>query len=217
MRENIVFYRRLVFSLLLMSLVSVFLLMARFFFVVNWYSLFFLWNLFLAWVPLLVAYWLYFYLPGKNIYIQALAIVMWLIFFPNAPYLITDFVHFTFQYNLPLWYDLVMLMSFAWVGLCLGFISLLWVEEFLKKITTTKVVNGLVCIFLLLTSFGVYFGRYMRRNSWDVLTNPVVVAGDLANALLGPNFLHTIGMTIILFLFLSAGHYFFRAILIDKK
>jgi uncharacterized membrane protein len=110
-----------------------------------------------------------------------------------------------------------MLMSFAWTGLCLGFVSLFWVEEFLKKNTTARVVNGLVFIFLSLTSFGVYFGRYMRRNSWDVLTNPIVVAGDLANAILGPNFLHTIGMTAVLFLFLSAGYYFFRVMLTNKR
>jgi len=215
-KENNIFLFRIVKSFLYFSLLLVLFVLVRLFFVPNWRILFLVWNLLLAWIPLLISIWLYVSFK-KNIYSQSIAIIAWLIFLPNAPYLLTDFFHFTAEYNLPLWYDLIMFSGLAFVGLCLGFVSIFLVEEFFKKITTPKVATTLIFIFIFLTSFGVYFGRYLRRNSWDVLSSPILVAGDLANAVLGRNSFQAMGMTGMLFLFLLFGYGLFRTLLGNKN
>ena len=85
---------------------------------------FLLWNLFLAWIPLLLALAVYDgYRRDAPLAVLAPGAVLWLLFLPNAPYLVTDFVHLA-PYGPPLWFDGVLLSTFAWTGLLLGFVSL---------------------------------------------------------------------------------------------
>ncbi|HJL05106.1 MAG TPA: DUF1361 domain-containing protein [Polyangiaceae bacterium LLY-WYZ-15_(1-7)] len=75
---------------------------------------FLLWNLALALAPLALA------LPARG---GAPRFVAWLLFFPNAPYLVTDFVHLGAG-DAPLWFDVGLLAAFAWAGLLAGCVSL---------------------------------------------------------------------------------------------
>ncbi|MBI5221499.1 MAG: DUF1361 domain-containing protein [Candidatus Magasanikbacteria bacterium] len=218
LKKKIKFLHQLIFNLVISSGISLLLLIGRIIFITDWAFNFIAWNLILAWVPLLLAYWLKFNLTKKSVYYQAAIFLLWLLFLPNAPYLITDFIHLTTWYRVPLWYDIVLFTSFAWNGLILGFVSLFLTEEFLKKIMTVKKAEILINFSLVLACFGIYFGRYMRHNSWDILSQPILVAGDLANSLLDKtNLLNMAGMTFAWFLFLLGGYKLFRLLLTNKK
>ncbi len=212
------FLNQLIISLLISSGISLIFLAGRMIFITDWAFNFVAWNLILAWVPLLLAYWLKFNLVKKSVYYQAGGFLLWLFFLPNAPYLITDFIHLTAWYRVPLWYDIILFTSFAWNGLILGFVSIFLTEEFLKKTTTLKKANFLINFSLFLSCFGIYFGRYMRHNSWDILSQPILVAGDLANVILEKNsLLNMAGMTFTWFLFLWGGYKLFCLLLVGKK
>jgi uncharacterized membrane protein len=141
------------------------------------------WNLTLAWVPLVLA--LLVYDAARRgaarwlIWAGALA---WLLFFPNAPYLLTDFIHLG-EGPAPLWYDALMLSAFAWTGLVLGFASLYLVQMIARRAFGGTVAWIAVLAALGLASVGVYVGRFLRFNSWDALLHPVRVADVLGDQL----------------------------------
>lgn len=212
------FLYQLLISLLISSGISLLFLAGRIIFITDWAFYFIAWNLFLAWIPLLLAYWLKYFLIKKSVYCQTTIFILWLLFLPNAPYLITDFVHLTAWYKVPLWYDIILFTSFAWNGLILGFVSIFLVEEFLKKITTARKTTTLINFSIFLSCFGVYFGRYMRHNSWDILMHPILVAGNLANTLLvKTSLLNMVGMTLAWLVFLWGGYRLFKILLGGRK
>ncbi len=133
--------------------------------------LFLIWNLFLAWLPLIIST-VFEKFNNAAVWKQALVFVVWLLFFPNSIYIITDLVHLKETGEAPLWYDALLLFAAAVTGLVMAFISLYNAETFLQSRFNNKVVQVQVIIILLLGSFGVYLGRFLRWNSWDVLTNP---------------------------------------------
>ena len=96
----------------------------------------------------------------------------WLLFLPNAPYILTDFVHLGRFGGVPLWFDAALIGTFAGTGLVLGLASLLIVHRVVEA-RAGRVVGWLVAVgSLLLSAAGVYLGRFPRFNSWDVLTDP---------------------------------------------
>src|ERR1051326_2665661 len=120
--------------MLMSSLLSLLLLLFRIFFTGNVSFIFLGWNLFLAWLPLIFASFLseirsYSSKRWPPIFVFG----AWLVFFPNSPYIITDLFHLWKRPGMPLWFDLFLLISFAWNGLLLGFISLLAVQEWLNQ------------------------------------------------------------------------------------
>lgn len=118
------------------------------------YGMFLVWNLFLAWVPFAFSK----ILCANNLlhkWVLYAVVFVWLIFFPNAPYIITDFFHLQHRPPVPLWYDLVILFWASWNGLLLGFISLYNVERFLLTQFNRKIVNGTVWASMILCAFGV--------------------------------------------------------------
>ena len=160
------------------------LLAARIVYTGQLYYIFYVWNLALASVPLALSRWL-----AKHASFGFTSIVLlmaWLLFFPNAPYIITDVFHFAERPPVPKWYDLLLVISGAWNGLMLGLVSLLQVEEFLLKHLSEIKVHVLVSISLLLGAFGIYLGRFLRFNSWDVITNPIDLIQALAYRVLYP-------------------------------
>lgn len=170
--------------------------------------LFLIWNLFLAWVP----YGLALSLNRLNRHNQSkllLGIIagVWLVFFPNAPYIITDLLHLRWRTPIPHWYDLMLIVSFAWTGLMLGYLSLFEVQHFFKQKFNARISWGLSIAALLLASYGVYLGRYLRWNSWDIVSNPVGLAQDLFATLSNPMaYAGTLGIVLVFFVFMLLGY-----------
>jgi uncharacterized membrane protein len=110
----------------------------------------------------------------------------WLLFFPNAPYLITDLIHLKTRNDFPIWYDAIMLFSFAYTGLITGLYSLLILFDYLRNVLSKSV--SVVVIFLLtfLSAYGVYMGRFLRWNSWDIVFSPQEILFDFAHRVLHP-------------------------------
>ena len=135
--------------------------------------MFLVWNLFLAWVPFVLAIGLIgAHRVGAPRGILWLLGAAWLLFLPNAPYILTDFVHLGRAGGAPLWFDAALIGAFATTGLGLGLASLLVVHH-LVEARAGRVAGWVVAVAsLLLSAVGVYLGRFPRFNSWDVLTDP---------------------------------------------
>jgi uncharacterized membrane protein len=134
---------------------------------------FLVWNLILAWIPLLFGLLVYDrYQRGSRLLTLAPALALWLLFLPNAPYIVTDFVHLSASSPSPLWLDGVELSAFAWTGMLLGFVSLYLVHAVARHRFGPAPSWAGVLGVLALVSVGVYLGRVKRWNSWDLLTQP---------------------------------------------
>ena len=98
---------------------------------------------------------------------------MWLAFFPNAPYILTDFLHLGSMGDIvPGWYDVLLLYWFAWTGLILGIVSLYLMQEIVTRGLGTAAGWVFVVVAAGLGSFGIYLGRFLRWNSWDLVRRP---------------------------------------------
>jgi uncharacterized membrane protein len=165
----------IVLSLLAASVLSIGTLVAQIHATQDHRYTFLLWNLFLAWVPLIAAA-LAFALAQRGVGgLVGVLVAVWLLFFPNAPYVLTDFIHLHENGPSPLWYDALMLSSFAWTALMLGFASLYLIHAIIGRRAGAAVGWVVVVCVLGLASFGVYLGRFARFNSWDVVTRPHLV------------------------------------------
>jgi uncharacterized membrane protein len=132
------------------------------------------WNLTLAWMPLVFALLLYVAFRRRHTVAELVAIgAAWLVFLPNAPYMLTDFVHLGDRHRLV---DSMILASFAFTALALGFASLLLVQIVVTRTAGARVGWSVALGALFLASVGVYLGRVLRFNSWDVVTRPRFVA-----------------------------------------
>jgi len=170
--------------LLLSVLFTLLLLAARVIYTRSTAYLFYPWNLFLAMVPLLFSRRLQRF---EKINFKSLFVIgCWLSFFPNAPYLVTDVFHFEQRPPIPYWYDLLLVISGAWNGLILGFVSLMQVEQFLAKHLKPFWIKCWSIIFITACAYGVYIGRYLRYNSWDIVTDPVDLLKSSAKHILIP-------------------------------
>jgi len=144
-----------------------------------------LWNLFLAWAPLGLA-WLALR-PGATPWPVRLALgLAWLLFLPNAPYLVTDLMHLRYRGPMPLQYDVVLLFTAALNGLALGLISLYWMQEAVAAWLGQWPGRLFALAALGAAGFGVYLGRYGRWNSWDVVVRPAALARDILLHLVHP-------------------------------
>jgi uncharacterized membrane protein len=154
----------------------------------NWNYRNLLWNLILAWVPYIFSFLaatIHNLFPKRR-WLIPLTALPWLAFFPNAPYMVTDFYHLTERPPVPLWYDIGLIAIFAFTGLFLAIASLRTMHH-LVEASFGKLTGWLFAIFVLsLAGFGVYLGRFGRYNSWDLLIQPKVVVKDIAIQLLNP-------------------------------
>lgn len=134
---------------------------------------FLLWNLVLAWVPLFLALLAYDrYRSGSPLARLVPTLLLWLLFLPNAPYIVTDFGHLSRSTPTPLWFDGVTLSAYSWTGLLLGFVSLYLVHAIARHRFGARAGWCGVSIVLVLVSAGVYLGRFKRWNSWDLVVRP---------------------------------------------
>jgi uncharacterized membrane protein len=178
-------YKLAIFGLLLgASLVSITLVVARMAYSDSQKYRGLIWNLFLAWIPFILAYAAY-ALSWKRLWLFVLIPVfafIWLIFFPNAPYILTDIQYLSrVSPDAPLWYDVMLLVWFSWTGMLLGLVSLYLMHEIIHR-NFGRWPGWFFVLFVSgMTSTGIYVGRFLRWNSWDIIQNP----SELAMAILG--------------------------------
>jgi uncharacterized membrane protein len=145
------------------------------------------WNLLLAWVPFALALAIH---DGHRQGSRPAALLvlgaLWLLFFPNAPYILTDYIHLEPHAAAPLWYDALLISSFALAGLLLGFASLYLVQAVVRARLGELVGWGTALAAIALSSVGIYLGRFVRVNSWDVFTNPDFLIGIVRLRLADP-------------------------------
>jgi len=176
--------------------------------------LFLNWNLFLAFLPWFFSTVLIVYPILQKMKICVFGIIgSWLLFFPNAPYILTDLFHLRAKSTMPLWFDLVLILSFAWVGLLYGYMSLWNIEKVLSANLNKNLIPVVSMILLFFGSFGIYLGRYLRWNSWDIINKPLRLFNDISDRVIDPvSHLQTWGMTFFMFVFLCIIYWSFRYI-----
>lgn len=165
-------------------------------------------NLALAWIP----YFITLALPKVEKWKFAFPIsfglaLLWLLFFPNAPYIITDLIHIKSRPPVPLWFDALLIFSFAWTGLMVGYASLLNIQTFLRKHFSTTTVWALVSSALVLCGFGIYLGRFQRWHSWHIIEHPYALTSSIFETLTHPVAnAGTLGIAVVLSGFLLLGY-----------
>jgi len=168
--------------------------------------LFMIWNLFLAWIPFLISFFLY-QMRVRRGWALLVAGCAWLAFFPNAPYMLTDLIHLGKPKSAPIWFDSMMLVTFAWNGLFLALVSLRMMQSLVRQRWGNLVSWFFALAVLVLSGFGVYLGRFERWNSWDVVTNPSSILADIlrmaADPLAHPK---AVAMTLLMATFLTVAY-----------
>ena len=180
--------------------------------------LFLPWNLFLAWIP----YWFSTALrktaTGRTEWgVQGAVFLAWMLFFPNAPYLITDLLHLRARTDAPYWYDLMLLLSFAMAGLILGLLSLREIHRWLRRWLPPPLEWPAIALLLAAGSYGIFIGRFLRFNSWDLLIDPLDIGRGLLHPLLAPGrYESTLGLFPVLTVFLGLIYFLFH-LLLEKE
>lgn len=142
------------------------------------------WNLFLAFIPVVFASKLN---EGNVRGIKAVVLFsLWLLFFPNSMYIVTDLFHLKHKPHVPLWYDLLILASAAITGIIMGFASLRQVERFLSARIQPRYMHLVLSCIFMLCGYGIYIGRYLRWNSWDIIADPLALCSDMLHHLMHP-------------------------------
>lgn len=182
------------------------------------YYVFLIFNLILAGVPLffstvlrLASHWelpWFFKLP---------VLILWLLFLPNAPYILTDILHLARVSHAPAWYDLALLLSCSGTGLLLGYLSLIDVQGIMARSFGTAFGWIFALVSLVLSGFAIYLGRFLRWNSWDVLIEPTRVF-DILGAMLQP-WAHrgAIAVTLVFGVIFALGYVTVRTLLVHPE
>lgn len=144
---------------------------------------FLVWNLFLAAIPFAAAL---LYERARGFFTQLATLLVWLLFLPNAPYIVTDFIHLRPQPPVPLWFDILLLLSAAGTGLLLGYGSVMIVQRVIERRRGALTGWLIAAVALFLSAFGIYLGRFVRFNSWEVVTDPMPLFADIAHRLMNP-------------------------------
>jgi uncharacterized membrane protein len=165
-------------ALLFASLVGVALMVVRVSLTREWSYLFLLWNLFLAWLPLIFALGVHERhhrgeRRGWRLWTLA---SLWLIFLPNAPYIFTDLVHLTARFTPHFWVDLSLVLLVALTGFLLGFVSLYLMQSVVAERWGHLAGWLFIMGAALVSAFGIYLGRFLRWNSWDVVMHPLTLS-----------------------------------------
>lgn len=206
-------YRALIRALLLANGVSLFLLFIRVSATKSGDYSFMLWNLLLAWIPVLISIWLVVELRHRSWREPRMILlsVAWLFFLPNSFYMMTDLIHLQQTGDIGLLFDVVLLLSFIMNGLVAGFLSVYLVHEALLKRRSADMARSVVVGTLLLVSFAIYLGRSLRWNSWDVLANPGGLLYDVSERVINPfSYPQALATTALFFLVLSSMYVVIR-------
>jgi len=172
-------------------------------------------NLLLAWIPMLFAM---LAANEERLGRKLLYLVVWLIFFPNAPYLITDLIHLKPRNDFPLWFDSILLYSFAFTGLMVGMFSALIIYSQLRRVFSSTVSKGFILLMMLGSGYGIYLGRFLRWNSWSLLTHPLSILHDTLARILHPfSYPQTYEVTIMTGLLLSIAFLLFESFTLKEE
>jgi uncharacterized membrane protein len=166
---------------------SCLLLCARIFITGDLTYLFLVWNLFLAFIPFAISEWLL----TRERFAQrkrelAIVLFVWLLFIPNSFYILTDLFHLDKFDSAPKWFDLLLIFSFAWNGIVLGVVSIRRTEVIIESISGRHFSLFIIFIVMWLNAFGIYIGRYLRFNSWDIIAQPFSLFKEMFEVLFHP-------------------------------
>jgi len=183
--------------LILSALFSCLLLAARIYHTGRLTFLFMPWNLFLAWVPYRLSTSLTqtgnrrveFARKGVRGAMCVAGLIVWLLFIPNSFYILTDLYHLADNHRnsrVPEWFDLILILSFALNGLLLGVRSTRQIEKLL--VPDASFAGRWVFLYpvMWLSAWGVYIGRVLRYNSWDIVASPVDLLSDIVRMIAHP-------------------------------
>ena len=174
------------------------------------------WNLFLAWIPFMLAYFAHLVSWRRAALYLVIPLIafLWLIFFPNAPYMLTDLQDLSRRtFDAPLWYDVIIVVWCSWTGMLLGVISLYLMQDII--IRRFGRLTGWIFVFVIsgMSSFGIYIGRFVRLNSWDILQNPTEAAQEILGIVIDPSMrlaaftvLYTVFFLFVFLLLYSFSH-----------
>ena len=196
-----------ILSVFMLTSLSVLLLILRIKLTDSNYYLFLIWNLFLAGIPYIISS----YLTINN-KLNPTTIVLfsciWLLFLPNAPYIITDLFHLKYTSQHLLWLDTLIILLFAIIGLILFFKSVWTMEIIFKTYVEKRMVTFSLPFLFLLVGFGVYLGRFLRFNSWEIINKPWTIIETIAFIILSPSINKNAWLfTIVFGLFLYVCYY----------
>lgn len=170
---------------------------------------FLFWNLILAIMPVLIAWWLakrirlYGWVKWQQIGLS----ILWLVFLPNSFYIITDLIHLRPNYEADLLFDITLLTGFILAGLAFGYASVYLIHSEMLKRMRERLAYSYVGLIFLAVSFAICLGRYLRWNTWDILLRPAGLLFDISDRLINPDtHLETYQTTIIMFLLLFSGY-----------
>ncbi len=198
---------RLVFLLAASVVLSILLVAGRVLLTGRLTFAFLLWNLVLAAIPFVLSAALSLATQAPPARLLLPVGAAWLLFFPNALYILTDLFHFQQRPGAPFWYDLALIVSCAGNGLLLAYTSLADMQQLVQRRLGTAAGWAFATLALLLSSFGIYLGSYLRFRSWNVLANPLTLFFDIVNRVLHPfSFPGTWGVTMIFGVFLLVGY-----------
>ncbi|MFN8294837.1 MAG: DUF1361 domain-containing protein [Chitinophagales bacterium] len=213
-------HRRLEFTLLLMAscFLSFGLIVLRVMATKELRFIFLIWNLFLAFIPFFIANCLYLFNDRFNKITIIPVVALWLLFFPNAPYIITDIIHLHPGKDFTYWYNLLIVISCVWNALIMGLLSL----NDIQNVVTDKFGKTIAWILsvssVFLAAFGIYIGRILRWNSWDLFFDTKSLMYDIGERVTNP-VIHgrTFGITLFYGVFLLIVYLFFRQLMVRKE
>ena len=216
--NNLISYRYKLLSLLGVSISStLILLMIRMKLAHSYNYLFLVWNLFLAAVPYAITIYLV-GIPKFNRITLLFTFGTWLLFLPNAPYILTDMWHL--RYNEPhiFWLDILLISAFAFNGMMLFYFSVSDMKTVLLKYFNKTKTRFILTFVFFISAFGVYLGRFLRYNSWEILTNPKVLFIDIINMIVQPLGNKDVWLFTLLFgTFFTLGYWVFTNINMEYK
>jgi uncharacterized membrane protein len=148
------------------------------------YLFFLVWNLFLAFIPYFFISYLKTQITIRKSKIKTLSLLfLWLLFLPNSFYILTDLIHLSQSSSHLVWFDLVVISSYALIGFSIGIISLIEFENIIKNYTSPLATNLIIPAICFLCGIGIYLGRILRYNSWDIMSNPLELIQALLTSL----------------------------------
>ena len=177
----------------------------------NWDFIFLAWNLFLAWVPLVFIKSVWEMEARRRLPFGLLMgyLMIWLLFFPNAPYIITDLKHLRGAPENIIWYDALMIFTFSVAGFLTGLYSIRIVHRIITRRWNERLAWLAILMSMVMSGFGIFLGRYGRWNSWDIVTQPGALARGIFKSLQDPMAIkHTLTFSFVLMLLYFAFHIF---------